>query len=133
MSGAAALAPPTLDEIRAARARIAAYVLRTPLVPLPIDDAPAAIHLKLETLQPTGSFKLRGASHAIALADPARLSQGVWTASAGNMALGVAWQARRLGVACAVVAPDHAPDAKLAALRQLGARVQTVPFATWFE
>jgi threonine dehydratase len=124
---------PTLEEIRQARARIAPYVVRTPLVPLALDDAPAPIHLKLETLQPIGSFKLRGASNAMALADPARLRRGVWTASAGNMAQGVAWQARRLGVPCRVVAPDHAPATKLAALERLGAHVVRVPFQDWFE
>src|SRR5439155_26116500 len=84
-------------------------------------------------LQRIGWFRLRGASNPIALADPAALRHGVWTASAGNMAQGVAWQARRLGVPCGVVAPDHAPAAKLAALERLGARVVRVPFPEWFE
>jgi len=135
VSGAATtLTPTTLAEARAARERIAGSIVRTPLVPAWLDgpdDVP--VLLKLETLQPIGSFKLRGASHAMALADPAALRAGVWTASAGNMAQGVAWQARRLGVPCAVVAPDHAPRAKLEALERLGARVTLVPFAEWFE
>ena len=122
-----------IEEIRAARERIAGQVVRTPLVRLPIDDAPAEIWLKLETLQPIGSFKLRGASNAIALAPRDELARGVWTASAGNMAQGVAWQARRLGVRCTVVAPDHAPETKLAAITRLGAKVVKVPFAEWFE
>lgn len=127
------LAAPTLEAIREARVRIAPHVRRTPLVPLALEDVPAPIHLKLEVLQPVGSFKLRGASNAIALADPAALAGGVWTASAGNMAQGVAWQARRLGVSCTVVAPDHAPAAKLDALARLGARVVKVPFEEWFS
>jgi threonine dehydratase len=127
------LEPPSLSEIRAARARIAGDVLRTPLVRLPVDDAPAEIFLKLENLQPIGSFKLRGASNAMALAAPETLARGVWTASAGNMAQGVAWQARRLGVQCTVVAPDHAPQTMLAAIRRLGGEVIQVPFAEWFE
>jgi len=126
---------PTLEQIRAARERIAGDVLRTPLVPYVGDGAPdgAAIHLKLEGLQPIGSFKLRGASNALRVAEPAALARGVWTASAGNMAQGVAWQARRLGVPCTVVAPDHAPAAKLRAVERLGARVLLTPFADWFD
>jgi threonine dehydratase len=124
---------PSLDEIHAARDRIAGDVLRTPLVAY-VGEAPAgaSIYLKLENLQPIGSFKLRGASNAMRLADPKALAKGVWTASAGNMAQGVAWQARRLGVPCTVVAPDHAPEAKRRAVERLGARIVLTPFAEWF-
>ena len=122
-----------LADIEAARRRLAGLALRTPLVRLNVDDAPAEIWLKLENLQPIGSFKLRGAVNAMATAAPEALARGVWTASAGNMAQGVAWQARRLGLACTVVAPDHAPQVKLAAIRRLGARVVTVPFAQWWH
>jgi threonine dehydratase len=124
--------PISLEDMRAAHARIANTVLRTPLVRLNVDDAPAEIYLKLENLQPIGSFKLRGASNAMLLADPQRLTNGVWTASAGNMAQGVAWQARRMGLPCAVVVPDHAPQTKLDALTRLGATFVKVPFADWF-
>ena len=127
------LEPVTIDEIRAAQKRIAGHVVRTPLVRLAMDEAPAEIYLKLETLQPIGSFKLRGASNAMALAPEKELAQGVWTVSAGNMAQGVAWQARRLGLRCTVVAPDHAPKAKLEAVRRLGATVVQTPFAEWFK
>ena len=132
MSVAIPLAIPLAD-IRAARERIAGAIVRTPLVRLVADDAPAEIWLKLENLQPIGSFKLRGASNAMALAPPEQLARGVWTASAGNMAQGVAWQARRLGVPCTVVAPDHAPETKLAAVRRLGASIVKLPFADWFQ
>jgi threonine dehydratase len=125
--------PIPLDAIQAAAGRIAASVTRTPLVRLNAADGPAEIYLKLENLQPIGSFKLRGAVNALALASPAELAAGVWTASAGNMAQGVAWQARRLGIPCAVVAPDHAPETKLAALARLGASVVKVPFDAWFD
>jgi threonine dehydratase len=124
--------PIPIENIRAAATRIALDVLRTPLVRLDV-DAPAEIWLKLENLQATGSFKLRGASNAIALAPPEALAAGVWTASAGNMAQGVAWQARRLGIPCTVVAPDHAPEAKLAPTRRLGARIVTTPFESWYQ
>ena len=128
-----ALEPVRLDEIRQARERIAGAALRTPLVPFELPDAPAEIWLKLENLQPIGSFKLRGASNAMALADPGRLAQGVYTASAGNMAQGVAWNARRLGIPCHVVAPDHAPRAKLDAIAALGAKTIAVPFDDWWR
>ncbi len=133
MTAQATLDAPTLAEIRAARERLAGAALRTPLVPLAADDAPARIWLKLENLQPIGSFKIRGAVNAMALVDAAELARGVWTASAGNMAQGVAWRARSLRIACAVVAPDHAPLTKLAAIERLGAVVTKVPFADWFR
>jgi len=126
------LTPVTLDEVRAAQKRIASSILRTPLVRY-VGDAAAPIHLKLENLQPIGSFKIRGASNAILSASKSQLANGVWTASAGNMAQGVAWQARRLGLACTVVAPDHAPETKLAALRRLGAKIIQIPFDEWFQ
>jgi threonine dehydratase len=122
-----------LEQIRAAQARIASAVLRTPLVRLNVDDAPADIYLKLENLQPIGSFKLRGASNAMLLTPSEQLASGVWTASAGNMAQGVAWQARRMGLSCAIVAPDHAPEAKLQAIRRLGGSIIKVPFDEWFQ
>jgi threonine dehydratase len=125
--------PIPLHEIRAARERLAGVVRRTPLVPWLGDGAGASIHLKLENLQPIGSFKLRGAGNAMALAPREALAQGVWTASAGNMAQGVAWEARRLGVPCTVVAPDHAPATKLEAIRRLGATIVMAPFHEWFQ
>jgi threonine dehydratase len=122
-----------LAEIEAARERLAGSVVRTPLVRLELDDSPAEIYLKLENLQPIGSFKLRGAGNALALASPEELERGVWTASAGNMAQGVAWWARRLGVRCTCVVPDTAPETKLAAIRRLGSEIVEVPFDVWWE
>src|SRR5579871_2818657 len=122
-----------LEQIRAAQARIASAVIRMPLVRLNVDTTPADIYLKLENLQPIGSFKLRGASNAMLLASREQLAAGVWTASAGNMAQGVAWQARRMGLPCTIVVPDHAPEAKLQAIRRLGGDIIKVPFAEWFQ
>jgi threonine dehydratase len=116
-----------LDEIRAARERLAGRVLRTPLVELD------GVHLKLENLQPIGSFKLRGALNAIALAPREQLEEGVLTASAGNMGQGVAWAARELGVACSVVVPDQAPATKLAAIERLGGRIVKVSHERWWQ
>jgi threonine dehydratase len=84
-------------------------------------------------LQPIGSFKLRGAGNAIRQAPRDQLAAGVWTTSAGNMGQGVAWIARELGAPAAVVAPDHAPRAKLDAIDRLGARVELVPFERWWQ
>ena len=127
------LEPPTLDEIRAARDRLTGIALRTPLVRLNVDDAPAEIYLKLECLQPIGSFKIRGASNAMSLASRESLAEGVWTASAGNMAQGVAWNARRLGIPCTVVVPDGAPQTKLKAVERMGGTIVAVPHDEWFD
>lgn len=124
---------PTLAEIRHARTRVAGVSLRTPLVRLNVPDAPAEIWLKLENLQPIGSFKIRGAANAMANIGQERLSRGVLTASAGNMAQGVAWCARERGIACTVIAPDTAPEAKLRAIERLGGRVIQAPFERWWQ
>src|SRR5213078_771803 len=96
-------------------------------------EAPAEIYLKLENLQPIGSFKIRGAANAMGHITPEILSRGVLTASAGNMAQGVAWRARELGVPCTVVAPDTAAAVKLEAIQRLGGRVIVVPFERWWQ
>ena len=95
-----------LDAITRARETLAGTAVRTPLVRLRLDDAPAEIYLKLENLQPIGSFKIRGALNAMARRRPSELADGVVTASAGNMAQGVAWGARERGIPCTVVVPD---------------------------
>jgi threonine dehydratase len=119
---------PSIDEIEAARGRIAGTVVRTPLVRLQ-HDGDTEIYLKLENLQPIGSFKLRGAANALALAEP----DALWTASAGNMAQAVAWHAREHGLPCTAVVPETAPRTKLDAIERLGAEVVKVPLATWLE
>ena len=98
-----------------------------------MEDAPAEIWLKLENLQPIGSFKLRGAGNAMGLLARERLAEGVYTASAGNMAQGVGWNARRLGIPCTVVVPETAPQTKLAAIERLGARAVKLPYARWWQ
>jgi threonine dehydratase len=106
--------------------------VRTPLVRLHV-DSPGEIYLKLENLQPIGSFKLRGAYNAMRHASRDELAGGVLTASAGNMAQGVAWAARELGVPATIVVPDHAPETKLAAIARLGGQVVKVPFERWWQ
>jgi threonine dehydratase len=130
----APIAPIAMQEFQAARRRIAGTALRTPLLRLYVDAPPKQeIYLKLETLQPIGSFKIRGALNAMRSLPPDQLSQGVYTASAGNMAQGLAWAARELGVPCSIVAPDHAPRTKLEAIERLGATVRLIPFAEWWR
>jgi threonine dehydratase len=119
-----------LEEIRRARERIGDDVLRTPLVPLGSDDR---ILLKLECLHPIGSFKLRGAFSAIRAASADELANGVVTASAGNMAQGVAWAAREAGVPARVIVPADAPRAKLDRVEALGAELVPVTHEEWWQ
>jgi threonine dehydratase len=125
--------PVSLAEVRAAQRRLAGLAARTPLLRLNVDDAPAKIYVKLENLQPIGSFKLRGLGNALLRADKERLFNGVWTASAGNAAQGLAWPARRLGIPCTIVVPEGAATTKLAALRRLDARIVTTDYDTWWQ
>ena len=122
-----------LAAIEAARERIGGAAIRTPLLRLRIDDAPADIYLKLENLQPIGSFKIRGATNAVMLAPASDWAAGLVTASAGNMAQGVAWTARELGVPATIVVPEHAPEAKLAAIKRLGGQVRKLPYDDWWN
>ncbi|HJU36545.1 MAG TPA: pyridoxal-phosphate dependent enzyme [Gaiellaceae bacterium] len=119
-----------LEEIRRARERIGEDVLRTPLVPFGTDER---ILLKLECLQPVGSFKLRGALSAVRAASPAEVARGVVTASAGNMAQGVAWAAREAGVPARVICPEGAPRAKLDRVEALGGEVVPVTHEEWWQ
>ena len=121
-----------LAEIERARKRIAGAAVRTPLVRLHT-DAPAEIWLKLENLQPIGSFKIRGATNAIRRAPREEVARGVVTASAGNMAQGVAWAAREAGVPATIVVPEHAPQTKIDAIERLGGRVLKVPHERWWQ
>ncbi len=125
--------PIPLAAIEDARRRIAGAALRTPLVRLNSPDEPAEIYLKLENLQPIGSFKVRGAANAMAQLPPEQLRRGVLTASMGNMAQGVAYRARELGISCTVVVPDNAPAVKLQAVERLGGRLVKVPFERWWQ
>ena len=122
---------PTFEAIQSARQRLTGTIVRTPLVRLQADDIPAEIYLKLENLQPTGSFKVRGAGSALLSAESSQLKNGVWTASAGNMGQALAWYARRLGVTCTVVVPDDAPDVKIKAIERLGAQIVKVTFGEY--
>jgi threonine dehydratase len=121
-----------MAEIEAARERIAGAAVRTPLLRLHV-EAPAEIYLKCENLQPVNSFKIRGATNAVMLAPAEERAKGLVTASAGNMAQGVAWVARELGVSATIAVPEHAPQAKLAAIERLGGRVIKLPYDDWWN
>jgi threonine dehydratase len=130
-----------LAEIHAARDRIAGTAVRTPLIRLHagsvgadgVREGPAEIYLKLENLQPINSFKIRGATNAVLQAPAAERAKGLVTASAGNMAQGVAWAARSFGVPATIVVPEQAPQAKLAAIERLGGRVIKRPYDDWWN
>ena len=124
--------PITLAQVEEARRNISALALRTPLV-LCNADTPGELFLKLENLQPIGSFKIRGAANVMARTPRHQLEQGVLTASAGNMAQGVAFCARRMGIQATIVAPETAPATKIAAVERMGGRVIKVPFAEWWR
>jgi threonine dehydratase len=126
---------PSPASIHSARKRLAGTILRAPLIRFRSADlspqSPHSIYLKLESLQPTGSFKVRGAGNALLSANPDQLKNGVWTASAGNMGQALAWYAKKLNVPCAVLVPDDAPEVKVQAIQRLGADTVKVPFAEY--
>jgi threonine dehydratase len=120
----------TLDQVEDARRNIAPVALRTALVPCHT-DAPANLYLKLENLQPIGSFKVRGAANIMARTPRERLARGVLTASADNMAQGVAFCARWLGVQATIVAPETCQATRMGVVERMGGRVIKVPVADW--
>ncbi|TMJ16668.1 MAG: pyridoxal-phosphate dependent enzyme [Alphaproteobacteria bacterium] len=123
-----AVRPIALADIEAARERIAPIVLRTPLMRLHLGQGGPDIRLKLENLQPTNAYKIRGAANAVAKLGPEERARGVWTVSAGNAGQGVAFAARAAGIPCSVVAIETAPQTKLDRMRALGARIVPVSY-----
>ena len=124
---------PSLAQIVAARERIAPYICRTPLIELDLGLNDRRIFVKLETLQPIGAFKLRPALSALLARDAAALRQGIAVASSGNMAYGVAWAARMLGIPMAAYMVADAPLAKIEGVRSLGGEVRFIDSATWWH
>jgi threonine dehydratase len=117
--------------VRDAATAVYGAAVRTPLIRVDLPDSSsessalngAELYLKLEVLQPIGSFKLRGAYNVVRQLSPAQLEQGVWTVSAGNAAQGVAFAARKVGVRCSVMVMDTAPETKIRAIQRLGASI----------
>ena len=120
--------PIALDAIEAARRNIASTTLRTPLVRLDLGSGAPDVHLKLENLQPTNAYKIRGATNAVSLLSDEERARGVWTISAGNAGQGVAYAARAAGIPCSVVAIETAPRTKLDRMRALGATIVPVTY-----
>lgn len=120
--------PIPLEDIEAARGRIAGTVLRTPLVKLDLGPGGPDIRVKLENLQPTNAYKIRGAANAVAKLSSEEKARGVWTISAGNAGQGVAYAARAAGIPCSVVAIETAPQTKLERMRALGATIVPVSY-----
>jgi threonine dehydratase len=119
--------PIAIEDIEQSRQRIAGTVLRTPLAKIDVGDG-RDIRLKLENLQPTNAYKIRGASNAVAALSDEERARGVWTVSAGNAGQGVAYAARAFGVPCTVVAIETAPQTKLERMRALGAKIVPVSY-----
>ena len=125
--------PVAMPQIEAARARLADLSVVSPVVACDAAPAGKSVYLKLENLQAIGSFKIRPIGNAVLARAPAELSSGIYTTSTGNSALGVAWMARRLGIAATAVVPANAPNAKLEKLRRLGARIDMRSAAEWWR
>jgi threonine dehydratase len=125
--------PIALRQIEAAQARIEGLSLISPLVGCDAAPSDKSIRLKLENLQPIGSFKIRPIANAVLSRRRADLDSGIYTTSSGNSALGVAWMARRLGIVSTAVVPENAPQAKLEKLRGLGARIDMRANEVWWR
>ncbi len=123
MSEAKQQRSPARDGVLEAAAKMAAILPPTPLIPLEIDGA--QVWVKAECLQPIGAFKIRGAWHRLSALDGDERERGVVAVSSGNHAQGVAWAAKRLGIAATIVMPQDAPPIKLGRTRELGAEVVT--------
>ncbi|MGA2190799.1 MAG: pyridoxal-phosphate dependent enzyme, partial [Steroidobacteraceae bacterium] len=123
---------PSSEDVAAARDNIRGFALRTPLLRLNADLPRVNIFLKLENLQPLGSFKIRPAINVLKTMDPRRLRHGVLTASAGNFGQGLAFAARQIGLPATVVVPDGSATTKAMALAELGAKVIRLPFDDWW-
>jgi threonine dehydratase len=133
MNTARVVEQPSLQEIRAAASRLAGLALRTPLIRLNHPDPAIEIHLKLENLQPVGAFKIRCVGNVIRSTNPATLRHGVYNASSGNSGLALAWLARLMGLSATTYAPETAPAGKCESIRRLGARVERLPYAQWWD
>lgn len=130
--GTQTLSAPSLSAIEMARERISEFAIRTPLLRLN-HDGPMEIYIKLEQLQPVGSFKIRCAANALLCLGEAARQRGVITASAGNFAQGLAYVGRRLGIHVTALVPETAALSKIQALERLGVTIQRMPYERWWS
>ena len=124
---------PTLAEIKSASNRITEYAIRSPLIKLNVPESDREIYLKLENLQPIGVFKVRSMGNAMLEQDASSLKQGVYTASSGNAGIGLAWMAKKLGLAARVYTPQSGPKGKLDTMRTLGASIEVLSDDDWWQ
>jgi threonine dehydratase len=124
--------PVGMNEILAARARLEGLAMVSPVVACQAAPPGRTVQLKLENLQPIGSFKIRPIGNAVLTRTAAQLAAGIYTSSSGNSALGVAWMAKQLGITGTAVVPANAPEAKLEKLRRLGARIDMRSVEDWW-
>jgi threonine dehydratase len=120
--------PIPIEEIHLAQKRVYSTVIKSPLVRLNVDNSPAEIYLKLENLQPTGAFKIRGSSNALLSYEPEDLENGVYAFSSGNHGQGLAYCAKQLGVKCTIWTTEEASPMKVEAMKRYGAEIRTIPY-----
>ncbi|UJR32978.1 hypothetical protein I4U23_020441 [Adineta vaga] len=133
MSSSSPLTVPSIDEVYAAQVRLQGIINRTPLLKLNYDIPGMEIYLKCEQFQPISTFKLRAAANAVQILSPEEKQNGVVTASAGNMAQGLAWIARKENLKCQVLVPDTANEIKVKAIERLGGEVTRCSFEQWWQ
>lgn len=124
---------PTIEEVYAAQTRLKGIAIRTPLLKLNYEIPGIEIYLKCEQFQPISSFKIRGAGNAVQILSKEDKRNGVVTPSAGNMAQGVAWMARKENITCHVLVPDTANETKLKEIERLGGIVTKCSFEQWWQ
>lgn len=127
------LSIPTIEEVTAAQSRLHGIAIRTPLLKLNYEIPDIEIYLKCEQFQPISSFKIRGAGNAFLILSEEDKKNGVAVPSAGNMAQGVAWMARREKINCQVLVPDTANEVKLKEIERLGGKVTKCSFEQWWQ
>ena len=127
------LTAPSIEEVYAAQSRLEGITNRTPLLKLNYDLPGIELYLKCEQLQPISTFKLRAAANALQILSPEVKRNGVVTASAGNMAQGLAWIARKENIPCRVLVPDTANEVKLKAIERLGGKITKCTFEQWWQ
>lgn len=132
-SESSTLTLPTLDEIRAAQSHLQGLAIRTPLIKFNADFPNLEIYLKCEQFQPISSFKIRGAGNAVKMLSYEDKRNGIVTASAGNMAQGLAWIARKEKIPCRVLVPETANETKLKAIERLKGEVTKCTFEEWWK
>jgi threonine dehydratase len=133
MSSSSSFSIPSIDEVYAAQSRLQGIVNRTPLIKLNYEISDIEIYLKCEQFQPISSFKLRAAANAVQILSDKDKQNGIVTASAGNMAQGLAWIARKENLKCQVLVPDTANEVKVKAIEKLGGQITKCTFEQWWQ